>query len=240
MADDGDDAPGVPEWVVTYGDMMSLLLTFFIMLVSMSEVVAEEKYRAILDALQQYTGYKTGPVAPPGKSFPLNSLIKSMDTLGSFTNSKTEQGFNGTPTDAIDGNSVKVYHTGEGKKLKVGQSLPFSPESDSFSEDVQNQLVEIAKEIAGKPNKIEIRGHTSKDLPSNANTTTLSYNRAKNVLLFLKKQGIDSNRIRITAYGGLQPAHLTGDKKEVKHDRVEVFILDAFATEYVGPTKAVN
>ena len=46
MEDDGP--PGVPEWVVTYGDMMSLLLTFFIMLVSLSEVVADQKYRAIL------------------------------------------------------------------------------------------------------------------------------------------------------------------------------------------------
>ncbi|MBL4886213.1 MAG: flagellar motor protein MotB, partial [Planctomycetaceae bacterium] len=35
---DDDEPPGVPEWVVTYGDMMSLLLTFFIMLVSLSEV----------------------------------------------------------------------------------------------------------------------------------------------------------------------------------------------------------
>jgi chemotaxis protein MotB len=26
----------IPEWVVTFGDMMSLLLTFFIMLVSLS------------------------------------------------------------------------------------------------------------------------------------------------------------------------------------------------------------
>ena len=33
-----DSVPGVPEWVVTYGDMMSLLLTFFIMLVSMSQL----------------------------------------------------------------------------------------------------------------------------------------------------------------------------------------------------------
>ncbi|HID23354.1 MAG TPA: hypothetical protein EYP14_13280, partial [Planctomycetaceae bacterium] len=43
MAD--EDSGGVPEWVVTYGDMMSLLLTFFIMLVSLSEVVADKRYR---------------------------------------------------------------------------------------------------------------------------------------------------------------------------------------------------
>ncbi|VAX39948.1 Flagellar motor rotation protein MotB, partial [hydrothermal vent metagenome] len=73
-----DEAPGVPEWVVTYGDMMSLLLTFFIMLVSLSEVVADQKYRAVLDSLQQYTGYRGSPKAPAGTSFPLNSMIESV------------------------------------------------------------------------------------------------------------------------------------------------------------------
>ena len=41
-----EDPPmGIPEWVVTFGDMMSLLLTFFIMLVSMSEMKQEEKFQ---------------------------------------------------------------------------------------------------------------------------------------------------------------------------------------------------
>jgi chemotaxis protein MotB len=62
-----DETPGVPEWVVTYGDMMSLLLTFFIMLVSLSDVKADAKYRAILESLQKYTGYRTSPITPPGK-----------------------------------------------------------------------------------------------------------------------------------------------------------------------------
>jgi len=63
-----DDAPGVPEWVVTYGDMMSLLLTFFIMLVSLSEIVNDEKYRSILESIQKYTGYRTGPVFSSGEN----------------------------------------------------------------------------------------------------------------------------------------------------------------------------
>ena len=40
-----DDGGGIPEWVVTFGDMMSLLLTFFIMLVSLSEIKEEETYQ---------------------------------------------------------------------------------------------------------------------------------------------------------------------------------------------------
>ena len=49
MAEEEDSGGGIPEWVVTFGDMMSLLLTFFIMLVSLSEIKQEEKFQAIRD-----------------------------------------------------------------------------------------------------------------------------------------------------------------------------------------------
>jgi chemotaxis protein MotB len=39
--DDEPDEISIPEWVVTFGDMMSLLLTFFILLVSISEIKEE-------------------------------------------------------------------------------------------------------------------------------------------------------------------------------------------------------
>ena len=75
MADsDDDDAPGVPEWVVTYGDMMSLLLTFFIMLVSMSEMKSNSgKTRAALDAIRAAFGPTKGTSGAPGESSQTNS-----------------------------------------------------------------------------------------------------------------------------------------------------------------------
>lgn len=236
---DDDEGPGVPKWVVTYGDMMSLLLTFFIMLVSLSEVIEEHKYRAILDAIQKYTGYQTGPLAPPGKHFPLDSLIQRLNTLGSFINK--ERGFRGVRIKAPEGTNVRVLRTREGTAIQVGKSLAFQPGSDSLSDDVKQQLVDIAKDLAGKPNKIELRGHASPDLFSEDSLKThkmiLSYKRAYHVLQFLVENGIEKNRMRISAYSDLQPAHLTGDKKEVKHDRVEIYTIDAFAAEFVGPPK---
>ena len=44
MIDEDDPPIAIPEWVVTFGNLMSLLLTFFIMLVSLSEMKSEEKY----------------------------------------------------------------------------------------------------------------------------------------------------------------------------------------------------
>ncbi|MFP6677633.1 MAG: flagellar motor protein MotB [Pirellulaceae bacterium] len=50
---DDDDALSIPEWVVTFGDMMSLLLTFFIMLVSLSELKEEDQYQALVQSMQK-------------------------------------------------------------------------------------------------------------------------------------------------------------------------------------------
>src|SRR5690606_21243450 len=41
------EEPGVPLWVVTYGDMMSLLLCFFILLVAFSETRKDKLEQAL-------------------------------------------------------------------------------------------------------------------------------------------------------------------------------------------------
>ncbi len=238
-ANEDDEAAGVPDWVVTYGDMMSLLLTFFIMLVSLSEVIADRKYRAVLNAIEQYVGYRTGPVAPPGKSFPLNSLISHLDALGSFTDDDT--GFGGVKTKAIEGQDVRVFRTREGTSLPVGDPLPFSRDGVELSEKAREQLEEIAKQLAGKPNKIDIRAHTSPGGNlSDSEKRALTYERGRNVLSFLKRQGVAQERMRITAAGDTEPPRNSGEDRRGPLDRAEIRILNAFTAEYVGPRETVH
>ncbi|HOA53996.1 MAG TPA: flagellar motor protein MotB, partial [Thermogutta sp.] len=47
---------GAPEWVLTYGDMMSLLLTFFIMLAALSEVKKKDEFEMLAEALRRRFG----------------------------------------------------------------------------------------------------------------------------------------------------------------------------------------
>src|SRR5437868_5109337 len=78
-----DPPAGAPEWVVTYGDMMSLLLTFFIMLVSMSELKTDEgKYRAMMDAVKQIFGPQFGHAGAPGASLQKTSMYNKLASLG--------------------------------------------------------------------------------------------------------------------------------------------------------------
>jgi len=232
-----DEGPGVPEWVVTYGDMMSLLLTFFIMLVSLSEVVADKKYRAIMDALEQYTGYRTSPAAPPGKSFPLNALLQTLDRLGSFTNK--DIGTGGVKTKSVAGKELKVFHNREGRRLAVGRMIFFAPGRADLPPDANLNLSHIVEELAGKPNKIEIRAHASPDpLPPGCrfpDKYTLTYERGRNVMLALEAKGLDHERILVSAAGDSQPLPQSEEGSLLRNDRAEVLILDARTADFIGP-----
>ena len=235
MEDDGP--PGVPEWVVTYGDMMSLLLTFFIMLVSLSEVVADKKYRAVLQSIQQYVGYRTNPVSPPGKNFPMNSLAEQLHELRLDSFSDDDNGRGGIKTRAVRGSDMRVFRTREGNAQSAGPAIAFDPGQAALSDSAQTRLSEIAKALAGKPNKVEIRAHAALEaLPSESpfpDKLALTYHRAKAVMGFLADQGIDSKRMRITAASDIEPA--TNDERQLQSDHAEVRITDAFVGEYVGP-----
>ena len=39
---------GAPEWMVTFGDLMSLLLTFFVLLFSISEIKSEKIFDVVV------------------------------------------------------------------------------------------------------------------------------------------------------------------------------------------------
>ncbi len=237
MAD--DEAPGVPEWVVTYGDMMSLLLTFFIMLVSLSEVVADEKYRAVMEALHRYLGYSMAPAAPAGKNYPLNSLVARMETLGAFHKhmEKEKRGTGGIRVKAPEGVELRVYRGREGTAITVGGELAFQHGKATVSPHVAKLVDHIAKQIIGKPNKIEIRGHTSEEpLPadSKVDKTQLSYDRARAVMSLLVKQGIKQHRLRLSAAAETEPIDDIGDHDSSFYDRVTIFVLDTYAEEFVG------
>ena len=45
-------AKGAPKWVVTFADLMSLLMCFFVMLLSMSEVDIE-KFKAMIEGIDR-------------------------------------------------------------------------------------------------------------------------------------------------------------------------------------------
>jgi len=80
--DEEDRSPEAPLWYVTYGDMMTLLLTFFIMIASFSEVREQEKYQAVAKSIHRQFGREVDKSAGAvGWTRPRNGVIANMATL---------------------------------------------------------------------------------------------------------------------------------------------------------------
>ncbi len=235
-----DDPPaGVPEWVVTYGDMMSLLLTFFIMLVSLSEVKADEKYRAILQSIEAYLGYAGGPLSPPGENFSLNSTLESRmnQELGSFTDQSL--GYGGVKRNSTEGNDMRVFRMREGEKIQIDEPIVFPDDSSELTAISSDQLYKIVSKIAGKPQKIDILAHAGKTAYGKSlnaqERLRLAYHRGRNVQLKMEEMGIEHQRFRISIVPEDTAQVGNNDRiAEFSTHRCDVYLLDEYASELIG------
>ena len=228
-----DDAPpGVPEWVVTYGDMMSLLLTFFIMLVSMSEIVSNQKYRAVLESFQQRAGYQFSPSSAPGESFPLNSFIDRVKTM-KLGSPSDESGVGGVRQPSTKGESTRVFTGPEGVGRRTGEVVRFDEEGRITSTS-EALLLSDAVDLRGKPNKIEVRSWVTLE-PADTRPARIraAYDKARGVRTRLIESGVEGGRIRLAVLpvpgrGDLTSADLA------RNGAVTVAVLDAFEADFVG------
>ena len=237
--DDEPEEMGIPEWVVTFGDMMSLLLTFFIMLVSLSEIKEEEKYQAMTDSIQQSFGYaKTYDALSPGDSRPRQTAPAVLATTGRSKKKDTHNG--GAPDKAPTGDDPRVRVVRPGQTTAVGSVIFFDVGSDQLSSDAQVDLDRTAEMLRGKPQKIEVRGHVSAKYAARTEgsdeSVMLSFRRATAVRSYLvETTGLEPERFRVSCAGASEPMQKTGRSAAIsRNPRVEVFLLDETVQDLNG------
>ena len=73
-------AAGAPAWMVTYGDLVTLLLTFFVMLLAMSEVKKDERFIDFMQAIKAAFGYVGGvrSIPPDFTQIPQNVQLAEL------------------------------------------------------------------------------------------------------------------------------------------------------------------
>ena len=230
--------------MITFGDMMSLLLTFFIMLVSMSELKEDKMYQAVADAMRRQFGHDTSAMALiPGNATPGKSAIEKRATMGRARRMDTMRG--GAKVKAPTGSergappSIKPP-----KRTTNGGVIGFAHGSAELNEKSKLAVQRIADVLVGKALQVEIRGHTSscplpKDSPYK-DYRELSYARCQNVLELLVKLKIDRRRILLVAAADHEPKHPnSADKALLKeNDRAEIYLLDKMIDDLGRPPQA--
>jgi chemotaxis protein MotB len=233
MADD-DAPPGVPEWVVTYGDMMSLLLTFFIMLVSMSTVKQEGRLRAMMNSLQERFGPLEGPFGAPGTSTQENSLLDQPASRSQSQTGGTETG--GRVSRGLSGPSSSVKRLSHGTHVSLGGPALFDFRSAKLNTAAQENLDSIKRVLENRANCILVRGHATRDelspAPYGDNLFSLSYQRSLAAANYLVKLGIPRSRLFVAAAGDAEPIVVSRDRaQQSRNRRVDVMILDTYTSK---------
>ncbi|TWU12944.1 Motility protein B [Symmachiella macrocystis] len=226
-----DPAPGVPEWVVTYGDMMSLLLTFFIMLVSMSEMKEEGKMRAALDAISEAFGNEQAMMGSPGDSFQTTSVLSKLSSVGNLSLGGTRE--SALKNRGAAGKYDPVQRIREGTVVTLGGAAMFKPFEAELSNELKRSLDSIADVLRKRSRRIEVRGHAAPTaLPKNSkfrDAFDLSFARADAVAKYLISKEIRPSRILVSAAGDNEPRSLRrGSEHQALNRRVDVYLIDSY------------
>ncbi|MGI9013780.1 MAG: OmpA/MotB family protein [Phycisphaerales bacterium] len=229
---------GVPEWVVTFGDMMSLLLCFFILLQMFSELKKDHEYQRVITAVKEAFGYSGGVGILPIKDPPVRSIIEQLEEIAVKQESTPHT--SESPEESVEGPHLRVTKVREGLVFTLGGPTTFDPESAEVKPAARPEIEKVATLLAGRENKIVIRGHAAnKYLAKNSSWQDLyqlSYARARNVLDILTASGIDERLCRIEAVGRWEPfkAGAVGTINTAENRRVEVILTEVLAEELAG------
>ncbi len=125
----------------------------------------------------------------------------------------------------------------EGDRTRTGTVVFFGSDSTELDAPGQERLARLVPWVAGKPQKLEIRGHASRKPPAagspQQDSWQLSYARCLTVMKLLEKHGIPAERMRLSQAGGFEPCTLEVDEQEhLQYARVEIYLLDELAQDF--------
>ena len=188
MIDEEDCEICIPfeqDWIFTYGDLVTLLLCFFILLFSMCRTDVE-KSKQISESLKGM---------PPGSPFIFNGQSSNLDKA-----SKELEQLE-VPDD------VTINASKAGVEVTFTKTVAFEQGSVSISEKAKKTLDKMLPIIGQLQNNIEISGHTdesdsNKKYPS---SWELSVARASVIAAFLESKLIPVERIQVAGYGDSRP-----------------------------------
>jgi chemotaxis protein MotB len=235
--------PGAPDWVMTYGDMMSLLLTFFILLAALSELKKEDEFQAIVEQVKKSFGMQGGGGRVAAPDDPKLTLMKRLESVQFLQQRHRQQSNADDP--GIEGRQREVTKVREGMKFVVGGRITFEPGSAELTEYAKRQLDAVASQMRGLNNKLELRGHAAamelvdNDQAKFRNLWDLSYARARSVMEYLTSPelGIRAERVRLIANADREPLEkrvYTADEQEPNR-RVEVLVSESLVKDFTTP-----
>lgn len=229
------------RWLATYGDMITLLLAFFVMLFALSSI-EQEKFDAFLSGLDQFGNPAAAdildpigePAAPPLPVPAPSETTTSAPTAARLDSGLEELGQTLLEAVAAAGypGTVEVEQDDRGLGIAIGtDDVLFDVGASQVTERGLRILDAIAGTVAGVSNDILVEGHADATPLHRGGYTNwnLSTDRAVAVVnVLVTRHGIAPSRLTASGYGEFQPRDPGGDPAALSRNRrVEMIIRNA-------------
>ncbi len=221
-------------WAIPYGDLITLLLAFFVVMYAMSSV-NEGKYRVLSDSL--VAAFKGAPktLEPiqvgekqlgPGADLAINIARQPMingqpqraiqpialaqhgqqqlDELAGVAD-EVEQSM----SDLIDRELVTVRRHGKWVEVEIRTDILFPSGVATLSPPAEQVLQQLADTLKPFPNSIRVEGHTDNrpiNTPAFPSNWELSAARAASVVHLFTRAGMDPARLAVIGLGENRPS----------------------------------
>jgi chemotaxis protein MotB len=214
--------------MATFTDMISLLLTFFVILLSMANFdpvklqMMSESLQSAFGFMESYPTVLVHPIVEiPKKGSDETKKKKSLkdaEKVKEVVKSKNME------------DAVKVEITDKGMAIMLRDPVGFASGSADLKEQGKDILRDISDVIKDNPNlKVRIEGHTD-DVPIRSNrfrsNWELSSARSLSVVELLSSQtGISPANMSAVGYGEYKPlAPNTSPENRSKNRRIQIFV----------------
>nr|HQV31815.1 flagellar motor protein MotB [Calditrichia bacterium] len=153
--------PTAPFWMATYGDMVTLLLTFFILLVSYSTIQLE-KFKGAMESLRGALGVFEGHESVMKEPFiDFNSAEKTQGKPEKQEKiEKTIQDIKNMLNGSKLEDLLEVETLGDGVLFRLGDNLLFEPGRAELKPMALDVLHLIADLVRDSYTNVSVEGHT--------------------------------------------------------------------------------
>lgn len=222
------------RWLLTYSDLITLLMVFFVVLYSSSNI-NQKKYEKLASSMN--TAFTGGTGISDSGAGGANEGSSDEGELKPLVQSEEEklQGIEGQVDEMIKQmgleGSVSTSIEERGLVISFNDSIFFESAKADIMEDMKLKLVSLSTVLNKIDNYIRVEGHTDNVPIRNeyfSSNWQLSSTRASNVVEYLINNGrISPDRLSAVGYGEYRPvADNSTDQGRSKNRRVDILILN--------------
>lgn len=226
---------GSPAWMTTYGDMVTLLLTFFVLMFSFAEIDGRT-FQLVLSSFRGSLGIFTGgSTLSQGRLEEMGMNIETLPSkqVGRALAKARKEAINRFKPE-IQAKKVRVTEDERGLVISLMNDAYFAPGSAVLTKDLQQTLVKVGKLVRQVNNYVRIEGHTDNNpIPISGvregyeTNWELSGARAINVLRFLAEtENVTKERLSAVSFGATRPIYPNETPEKRSYNRrVDIVLL---------------